>query len=80
MHPTEETKDAPGEKNTHDLVLEQQQALEQLDKRQKQLDGRLSYLQGELDGIEARRRQRQKVLALLLLGFCYGILAAMILD
>lgn len=70
---TEEKKDATGEKNTHDLVLEQQHALEQLNKR-------LSYLQGELDGIEARRRQRQKVLAIFLFGVCYGILAMIILD
>ena len=42
------------------------------------LERKVGYLQGELDGIEARCRERQKVLMIFTVGMLYGMAVYMI--
>ena len=48
------------------MLLQQQLKLQQLERK-------LAYLQAEMDGIEARKRERNKVLAIFFCGAMYGI-------
>ena len=43
------------------------------------LERRIAYLQAEIDGMEARRRARQRDTMVLLFGVCYGLIIGWIL-
>ena len=46
----------------------------------QQLERKVSYLQGEIDGMEARRRERQKTALIIVAAFCYGLAVAFLFD
>lgn len=69
MATTEEKKETTLEQEHHERIT--------------YLEGQLSYMKGELAGMdaqEAKRKEKQKLLAAFLVGFCYALLLKAILD
>lgn len=46
----------------------------------QQLERKVAFLQGEIDGMEARRRERQKTAMIMIAAFCYGMAIALLFD
>lgn len=78
--PTEVEKDAVFSAKVEEHEQSHTSMLLQHQLKLQQLERKVVYLQGELDGMEARKREQQKVIAIFLCGAIYGMALYLIFN
>lgn len=65
---------------TEEEIVEDAHMLELHEERLKKLERKLSYLNMEIEGQEARHRELHKALAIFFIGAAYGVVLCIILN